>query len=98
MKALKLTPDEWHLIRQEIDKHHPRSVSMVRWKMREVLGFTTREHEEWLGYYDNASAEDRRSGKHGYKKSIHLDFFDEAKRTMFLLKYGDWIGRKDENW
>ena len=70
---------------------------MVRWKMKEVLGFTTRTHEEWLGYYDDASSEDRRAGRHGYKTSIHLDFFDEAKRTMFLLKYGDWIKQENES-
>lgn len=84
MKALRLSPDEWLSIRKEIDKHHPRSVSMVRWKMREVLGFTPREHRVWdqdLGYVVN----------------VHLDFYDEAKRTMFLLKYGDWIGRKNTN-
>ena len=28
---------------------------------------------------------------------IHLDFYDEPKRTMFLLKYGDWIRQEDEN-
>lgn len=24
---------------------------------------------------------------------IHLDFFDEPKKTMFLLKYGDYLER-----
>ncbi len=92
MKALKLTEKQWLEIRREIDKQHPRSVSMVRWKMREVLGFTVREHTEWLGYYDNVSKEDKKVGRHGYKKSIHLDFYNESQRTMFLLKYGNWIG------
>jgi len=97
MKALKLTLDEWQKINIEIAKHHPRSVWMVRPKMRKVLGFTPREHTEWLGYYDDVSPEDRKTGRHGYKKSIHLDFYDDAQRTMFLLKYGDWIGKEDEN-
>lgn len=97
MKAIKLTFNEWHQIIQQIAQHHPRSVWMIRPKMRKVLGFTAREHEEWLGHYDQASRADQRSGQHGYKKSIHLDFYDEAQRTMFLLKYGDWIGEKREN-
>jgi hypothetical protein len=89
VKPLVLTPEEWLTIRQEIDKNHPKSVTMVRWKMREVLGFTTREHTEWLGYYDRASKEDRKAGNHGYKTMIHLDFYNESQRTMFLLKYGN---------
>jgi hypothetical protein len=93
MKPIKLTINEWQQINIEIAKHHPRSVWMVRPNMRKVLGFTPREHEEWLGYYNDANPEDKKAGRHGYKKSIHLDFYDDAKRTMFLLKYGDWIGQ-----
>lgn len=84
MRAIKLTINEWQEIIQQIAKHHPRSVWMVRPKMRKVLGFTPRDHEEWVEDGDFGS---------GYKKTIHLDFYDEAKRTMFLLKYGDWIGQ-----
>ena len=84
MKALKLTINEWQRINVEIAKHHPRSVWMVRTKMRKVLGFTPREHHEWV--------EDR-----GYRNMIHLDFYDESQRTMFLLKYGDFIGKEDDN-
>jgi hypothetical protein len=89
MKPLVLTPEQWIAIRQEIDKNHPKSVTMVRWKMREVLGFTTREHTEWLGYYDEATKEHRKSKFHGYRTTIHLDFYNESQRTMFLLKYGN---------
>lgn len=82
MKALRLTLDEWQKIRREIDRNHPRSVTMVRWKMREVLGFTPREYKEW----------DRDTG---FKSTVHLDFYNESQRTMFLLKYGDWIGNEN---
>ena len=97
MKAIVLSIGEWENIIAEVAKYHPKSVVLTRWKMKEVLGFTPREHEEWVGSYDDASPEDRRAGRHGYKTSIHLDFYDEAKKTFFLLKYGDWIGQKDEN-
>ncbi len=95
MKPIKLTLEEWMKIYAELHKHHPKSVLMVRWKMREVLGFTPREHTEWLGYYDNVSKEDRKAGRHGYKKSIHLDFYSEQQRTMFLLRYSEVIGSED---
>lgn len=84
MKAIRLTINQWQNIVTEIAKHHPRSVWMVRPKMRKVLGFTPREHQEWV--------EDR-----GYRSMIHLDFYDESKRTMFLLKYGDFMRKDDDH-
>jgi hypothetical protein len=30
----------------------------------------------------------------GYNHETYLDFFDEKKKTMFLLKYGDILGDK----
>lgn len=87
MKSLVLTESQWRAIRSDIDKNYPRSVSMVRWKMREVLGFTARNHEEW----DNTDVRLRPI------TSIHLDFYDEAKRTMFLLKYSDIIKSQERD-
>jgi hypothetical protein len=91
MKSLKLTESQWNTIYEKIKASHAPSVWLSREKMRRVLGFTPREHTEWLGYYDTASASDRLNNKHGYKTTVHLDFFNESQRTMFLLKYGDWI-------
>lgn len=60
--------------------------------MRRVLGFTPRQERKWQledgprGMYD---------GYGDYKQSVCLDFFDEQKRTMFLLKYGEYIGHKE---
>ncbi len=90
MKALVLTEKEWTTIRQHIDKQYPPSVSMVRWKMKKVLGFTPREHEEWV-VIDYTGDRERRM----LKKSIHLDFYSEQQRTMFLLKYSELIGNEN---
>jgi hypothetical protein len=54
--------------------------------MREVLGFVPREHSDWIP---------KMSGGY-YHVSMRLDFFDEKKRIMFLLKYGDVIHEKSE--
>ena len=74
MKALKISLDEWNEILQQIAKHYPRSVWMVRSKMRRILGFTPREHRDYE-----------------YNHTVHLDFYDEAQKTMFLLKYSNFI-------
>ncbi len=77
MKPVKLSQDAWYKLKTKLQEDHPKSVVMVRWKMKEVLGFTPREHKEWgMGYQ---------------QRQIHLDFFDESKRTFFLLRYGDYI-------
>lgn len=60
---------------------------MLRSKMRSVLGFTVREHKAWIPKPDG-----------GYSDfQIHLDFYSENKRTMFLLKFSDVIGSKEWN-
>lgn len=79
MKALILTQEQWKNVSEQIIKNHPRSVWLSRDKMKRVLGFTPRKHTDW-------EQEDYRN-----RLKIHLDFFDEQQRTMFLLKYGDWI-------
>ena len=81
MKAVKLTVEQWRLIRAELQSEHPLSVFLMRDRMRAKLGFTVREHNE----YDLAL---QRS-----KFSIHLDFFSENKQTMFLLKFSEIINK-----
>jgi hypothetical protein len=49
--------------------------------MREILGFTSRTHIDH-------KEEDWRK-----RSTIRLDFYNEAKRTMFLLKYSEYLER-----
>jgi hypothetical protein len=66
--------------------------------MKEVLGFTVRNHNEWVVKEeikdDNDSWWASLEEEGWYKNKVHehtvrLDFYDEQKRTMFLLKYGN---------
>ena len=82
-KPLILTMKSWDTISALIQEQHSPSVLLIRGKMKSVLGFTTRIHEEW-------NRSDKKSGFHRYTY-IHLDFYNDPKRTMFLLKYGDHI-------
>lgn len=81
MKPVVLTVRQWQTIRSILHEEHPRTVFMLRSKMRSVLGFTVREHKSFVqkpdgGYYEDV---------------IHLDFYSENKRTMFLLKFSEMI-------
>ena len=81
MSTLKLTVEQWKLIRTDLHTEYPKSVFMLKDKMRKVLGFTVREHNEWIPKPDGGY------GEH----SIRLDFYNERKYTMFLLKYSEYL-------
>lgn len=78
MKAVQLTASQWSNIRAELQEEHPKTVFMLRDKMKKVLGFTVREHNSY-----------QPDGRHKFE--IHLDFYSENKRTMFLLKFSELI-------
>ena len=82
MKPIVISKDQWFVLKEKINNDYPPSVRLVREKMKRVLGFTPRLHEI--------------SGYPNYTVEMHLDFFDEHKRTMFLLKYSDYV-IKDRN-
>ena len=79
MKAVVLTIEQWKKIREELQTEHPKTVFMLRDKMKRVLGFTVREHKQWDDGVVNLIHE------------IHLDFYSENNRTMFLLKFSELI-------
>lgn len=84
MKPVTLTVRQWQKIRSLLQEEHPKTVFMLRSKMRSVLGFTVREHKAFIskpdgGYYDT---------------QIHLDFYSANKRTMFLLKFSEMINEE----
>lgn len=81
-RSLKLKDDTWFKIKAKLRASHPPSVLLSRSKMREVLGFTDRDADYRDRFVD-------RYGKH--HRAFYLDFFDEKKRTIFLLKYGDFL-------
>lgn len=85
MKPFVLTEAKWRALEQRLKTDYPRSVLLSRSKMKRVLGFTTRAHREWQchrktdGYWQEAVL------------MVHLDFFDEQKQTLFLLKYSEYV-------
>lgn len=80
-KHICISHSEWNKVLEQISQDYPRSITLIRYRMKELLGFTPREHRS----YD--------AEKQIYKWEVHLDFYDEKKRTYFLLKYGDFFNR-----
>lgn len=76
IKSIRLTRSQWKVIELDISKTRPQSWLIIRSSMRSKLGFLTRTHQEW----DPKNRE--------LNKFTILDFYDEQKKTLFVLKYG----------
>lgn len=88
-KPIILTEAQWAKLHTRLSADNHSSVMLIREKMKVVLGFTVRRHEEWV-----TKQVDRRDVSYGTKnciRSICLDFYNEPKRTMFLLKYSEYL-------
>jgi hypothetical protein len=74
---------QWNRLRERLLQDYPKSVLLLSWKTREILGFTVRSHEWW--------ELDQETYKNRPKQHICLDFYNEPKRTMFMLKYSEYL-------
>ena len=79
IKSIPISLGVWAKLHTQLARDNPPSVILIREKMREVLGFTARNHHLW------------EPGMVNKNEYIILDFFDEKKKTMFLLKYSNFI-------
>lgn len=85
----------FHSVREFEELHHRllkeygRSTMMISWKMRRELGFTIRHHKGLVptDASDEGWLEDEFKHKYHYQPQIHLDFYNEAQMSWFVLKY-----------
>jgi hypothetical protein len=77
-KPIVLTQSKWYKLKNRLTNDYSPSVMMLSYKTKDKLGFTVREHREW-------------SEQRGYMVDFRLDFYNEPKRTMFLLKYSEYL-------
>ena len=76
IKSVVLLESDWETLLAQLRIDHPLSVTLIREKMRRVLGYTVRD-----GHYNELYS----------TRIVYLDFFDEKKKIMFLLRYSDLI-------
>ena len=90
-KPIEISHNQWKKLSDQLRKDYPPSVLYIREKGKTKLGFVTREHKDW----------DPDMGKYGgwRKNCIMLDFYSEKKRTFFIMKYSEYIGKEwvDDN-
>jgi hypothetical protein len=98
-KPIVMFPEQWDSILERIKQREKPSVYLSRSKMKEALGFTVRDYREYVkdpdyvkrpddGEWYNMESAGWFEGKINVR-TIRLDFYDDQKRTMFLLRYGN---------
>ena len=91
IKSIKVTEKQWAELYQQLSKDHPSSYLLIRDKMRRKLGFVFRRHAVWQTYFDPNYLKERKV----YIEELYLDFYDEKKKTWFLLKYSNYLTEND---
>lgn len=86
-KSISLSQSQWRDLYNRLKKDVPMSTLLIRSRMRSVLGFTPRDHSKWNSDHTNVWKE----------YTVELDFYDEGKRLMFLLRYGDIVSKPTES-
>jgi hypothetical protein len=100
MGTIVLTRQQWTAIEKKLNQEYANtpSVMLIRSSMRRVLGFTVREHNQWVADPDYRTPADddmfahliRQQNWYEGKKhehTIRLDFYDDVKETFFRMKY-----------
>lgn len=80
IKSIKLTKPQWDNLKLKLREDYSLSTVIIRDKMKSVLGCVDRTHTDWAG--------------NRYRTIVCLDFYDKYKRTMFLLKYSEYISKE----
>lgn len=85
-KPIELSHKQWATLKERLKQDYPPSVIYIREKGKTKLGFVPREYKDW----------DDSMGKYGgwRKNCVMLDFYSEKKRTFFIMKYSDYIGKE----
>ena len=73
---ITLQRHQWVKIKEQLKEEYKEtpSVMLFRMKMKTVLGFTIRENNYW---HEDVNV----------RHTVYLDFFDDQKETLFILKY-----------
>lgn len=83
-ESIKIPESAWNKIHYQMSKEYPSSYLLIREVMKDRLGFVVRRHREWV------------TGTYGVQDcidSIYLDFYDKNKKTLFLLKYSEFLSK-----
>jgi hypothetical protein len=81
---------EFEELHHQLLEEHGRATMLVSWRMKRELGFTIRHHQG-LAEHNKDTWEVMKSegwdNRYHYESQVHLDFYNQAQQTFFVLKY-----------
>ena len=87
-------PYDWYELAGRLRSEYGLSIMLISSKCKRELGFTVRHHKglvKWeddgQGWLNKEFAEAEFKNRYYYEEQVHLDFYNEAQMTMFVLKY-----------
>ena len=83
-------PYEWYNLAERLRKEYGQSIMLISARCKRELGFTVRHHKglephnavEW-----ELMKEEGWKHRYHYEEQVHLDFYNEAQISWFVLKY-----------
>lgn len=88
-KPIEISAKNYQRLLEQLKKDYPPSVTLIRGKMKDKLGFVPREYKDWG---------DEIGKRGGWRKNcIMLDFYSEKKRTWFIMKYSEFLTKETYN-
>lgn len=82
IKSISISLEKWDLLKERLKKDYNPNILLIRDRTREVLGFVERTHR----FFD---------GNSYWTHKIYLDFYNEQKKTMFILRYSEYLSKDD---
>ncbi len=83
MKSVELSHTAWREIREQLKPKHKLSTLLIRERMKLKLGYVDRDFR----------GVDPKT--HKFKDCVMIDFYDEAKYTLFLMQFGAYMDKKN---
>jgi hypothetical protein len=71
-------------------EEYGRATMLVSWRMKRELGFTIRHHKGLVPHDESEWQVMKSEGwnhRYHYEMQVHLDFYNEAQQSWFVLKY-----------
>ena len=83
-------PYDWYMIRDRIKEDYGQTIFTISWRLKRELGFTVRQHKGLVPHDEKTWEIMKSEGwdhRYHYQDQIHLDWYNEAQMSWFVLKY-----------
>jgi hypothetical protein len=83
-------PYEWYNLAEQLRSEHGQSIMLISSRCKKELGFTVRHHKGLVEHSKETWEIMKIEGFHNryhYEEQVHLDFYNEAQMSFFVLKY-----------